>query len=88
MSLTFKVSFARYKNGEMRISTPQWLGAKDFTSVCVRAEDMLFAMKQADPESDYSIASIDAQYQGKECGGARMFETSDEFSARLAAEAE
>lgn len=88
MSIRFKVNFARYANGETRISTPQWLNAENFRFACERAEDMLYTMKEIDPQSIFTIASIDAQYHGKECGGARMFETSEEFSARLAAEAE
>lgn len=84
MSMRFKVNFARYANGETRISVPQWLDAEDFAGAFKRASDMLFAMQQVDSESRYSIASIDAQYHGKECGGARMWETGEEMTTRLA----
>ena len=80
---TFKTTFSKYNNGQTRLSTPQWLSADDFASAWKLAQHMLHALQGADPDSQYSIACIDAQLRGIECNGARMFETTDELTERV-----
>jgi len=79
----FKVEFFRYKNGEVRISNPAWIGAEDFNACHGVASLMVIAMRGADPDAEFQISSIDAQHHGTRCDGARMWETAEELTTRF-----
>lgn len=83
MAQQFKVQFFRYKNGEARTSVPAWIGADDFNACATAATLMVLAMRGADPDATFEIASIDAQHRGIECNGARMWETVEELTERV-----
>ncbi len=85
MSHSYKVTFARYRKGEMRISNPHWLNVDSFQTASTIAHNMLWAMQGADPDSTFHIAYIDAQIRGIECNGGQMFETMDELGERVKA---
>ena len=82
----FSVKFARYKNGEGRISSMMFLRAEDFRAAHEAADRVLFGLKQGDPAATFSINSIQAiGFRGIDCeGGTRLFETEEELSDRLA----
>lgn len=86
MSMQFKVIFQRYRtrDGDCRLSVPQFIHAEDFDRAHFHAGAVLFGMKSADTESRYSIASIEAVgLRGKECDGALMWETQAELVDRV-----
>ena len=80
----YKVHFARYLNGENRLSAPQWVSAEDLTDAVKTAGHMLIALRGADPEASFEIASVEIHgLIAKQCDGARMFETAEELSQRV-----
>jgi hypothetical protein len=85
---TFQVKFQRYRNLQSRISGTQFINTNngDFNEAAEIANTMLRGMRAADPESEYRIVSLlSHDYRGEDCeGGGRMFETQEEFTARVA----
>lgn len=84
---TFQVRFHRYNASGSRISGVQHMSDNDgFPAVYQRASIMLEGMRSVDPDSRYEIISIlSHDYRGADCeGGSRLWETAEEFSARMA----
>lgn len=86
--MNYAIKFRRYNKqiGEARISNITWLNTNDgFAAAYKHADTLLTGMRAVDPDTDYDILEIVGRgVQGVECGGARMWETDEEFSARLA----
>lgn len=83
--MTALVTFTRYRLGDRRISEPQPMQVSGFIDAVRVATVAVDAMKNADPEADFQIVSIVFDgYRGQVCKGARMWETAEELSARLA----
>jgi len=84
---TFKVLLRRYsdRNGENRISLPQWVRAASFAEAHRSAEFIISGLRGADPEAKFEIHSIaeDGVFT-LICDGSLMFETAEELSARVA----
>lgn len=85
----FQLVFTRYdrKACVRRQSAPVPVHAADFDAAVQRANDMVRGMANADQARDYKIASVAQVGLCGESGysaGADMFETQEEFSARLA----
>jgi hypothetical protein len=85
----FELIFSRYdgKRGQRRQSAPVFVPAAGFDAAVLRANDMLRGMANADQARDYKLASVAQRGLSGEHGysaGADMFETQEEFSARLA----
>lgn len=90
--MEFEAKFARYnpKRGEVRLSSPQFFIAEDFRGAVKIAEAILTGLR-SDLERDYRIISINERgARGIDCsgGGVGMFETAEEFSARVAEKGE
>lgn len=87
--MDYLVKFARYRNGETRVSGAQFIRADSFDGAFEISNDRIRGMIAADPDSKYYIERIEARgiHGTVDCEqGLHMFETKDEFSARLAAE--
>ena len=86
----YLIKFARYRNGETRLSGAQFIRTKDgsFDQAVEIANDRIRGMIAADPDSRYYIERIELRglsaHVDCESGG-RMFETKEEFSERVAA---
>lgn len=85
----FQLVFTRYddKRGQRRQSAPVFVHAADFGAAVQRANDMVRGMANADTARDYKIASVAQRGLAGESGysaGHDMFETQEEFSARVA----
>jgi hypothetical protein len=88
MTSQFKVHLHRYdpKRGESRKSGPIWVHARDFHDACEAAERYRYGAEAADPDRTYVVASVEHWgLRGEECKGARLFETAEELSERVAA---
>lgn len=86
MTMQFKVTFHRYRNGESRISAARFINVEDFHAASATAHLMALAMRDADPEGDFKIAEIaTVGFRGKQCMSG--WETDEEFSARVAEKA-
>lgn len=84
MSQQFKVTLSRYKDGEMRFSTPQWLHVADFDEALTHTNLIVMGLRAADPDSRYEVQGIEARWSGgTQCDGALMFETAAELTARV-----
>lgn len=89
---TFQIKFHRYdkKSGQSRKSGVVHFTHNDgFHAAYLYAQTMMHGMAAADPERDYSIISIlSHEFRGEDCeGGSRLWETAEEFSARVAEQA-
>lgn len=84
--IQYKITLSRYKDGQRRLSTPQWVGATDFDDAVRRANMILIGARGIDPDADFDIHGVE-QYgsHGIQCDGVLLFETQEEFSARLQA---
>lgn len=84
----YLIKFARYNNGETRVSGAQFVSAENFDDAFKIANDRVRGMIAADPISRFYIERIEChRVCAVDCeGGAFMFETVEEFSARLAAQ--
>ena len=81
--MTVRIHFTRYRNGERRISTAVHGHADDIFGGLNKAQSMLEGLRQADPEGQYDIVSVEmAGFVGIRCGGSRWFETNEELAAR------
>jgi hypothetical protein len=88
----YELRFGRYdaKSGESRLSDVQFTQAEDIRGAVRIAEAILTGLK-TDLERQYRIISITERgSRGIDCrgGGISMFETREEFSARVAAKQE
>lgn len=91
--MQYALQFSRYnrQRAERRDSNIMFTEATDFDQGVRIANAMLKGMREADPDSDYAIVKVDAShnYHGIDCsGGGFLFETGEEFSARVAARQE
>lgn len=87
--MEFLIKFARYRNGETRISGAQFVSAESFDDAVAIANDRVRGMIAADPDSRFYVERIESRGMQRvvDCeNGARMFETAEEFSARVAEE--
>jgi len=85
--MDYLVKFARYRDGETRINGSQFIRGESFDDAFKIANDRIRGMIAADPDSKFYIERIEARgiQPAIECeGGVHMFETVDEFSARVA----
>lgn len=85
---SFQIKFHRYdkRKGQSRISGVTHFTSNDgFPAAYSYALNLMHGMSIADPERDYSIISIlSHEYRGEDCaGGSRLWETAEEFSARV-----
>lgn len=85
MTMTFKVIFHRYRNGQSRHSAPHWVQTEDFYGASRIAQHMLSAMKETDPASNFVVASITTDgLRGDHATSG--WETNEEMSMRLGLE--
>ena len=84
--IQYKITLSRYKDGQLRLSTPQWVVAVNFDDAVLRANMILIGARGIDPDADFAIHAVE-QYgsHGTQCDGVLLFETAEEFSARLQA---
>lgn len=86
--LHFDALFTRYdsKKAELRVSSPQPLTAESFADAYQRASDILAGLRSADPERGFDLHQLTGRQlpRATECNGARMFETLDELTERVA----
>lgn len=82
--MQFKIIFHRYFNGRSRLSSATFVHAQDFDGALTQANNMLLGMRSNDLETRYIIASIDTVgLRGDTADGPTIWETSDEFMARM-----
>jgi hypothetical protein len=92
--MQYRVKFRRYDNkrGEVRLSGIHFMNAEDMNDAAAKSDMMVRAMGEADPEREYSVAEIAYEHRNAraiDCdGGGRLFETAEEFSARVNAKKE
>lgn len=87
--MDYLVKFARYKDGETRVSGAVFIRADGFASAYASINERLTGMEAADPDAMFHIERIEARGFQRviDCeGGGRLFETTDEFSERVAQE--
>lgn len=85
---TFQIKFHRYDphGGESRISGPVFFTNNGgFDAAVTHGRTMLSGMQAADPARKYEIVSVlSHEYRGTDCeSGGNLFETRDEFVARV-----
>lgn len=90
--LEFEAKFARYdsRKGESRLSSPQFFVAEDFRGAVKIAEAILTGLR-GDLDREYRLIDLKERGSGGiDCsgGGVGMFETAEEFSARVAEKGE
>lgn len=87
----FQYRFTRYDRTkcERRLSGTQFVHAKTMGDALTRICDRLAGLKDGDPTNDYELMSVAmVGLRGVDCeGGGRLFETQEEFSARVEAKA-
>jgi hypothetical protein len=85
--MQYQVRFARYANGESRIGGTTFIYADDFTKAVTLGNAICGGMHDADPNREYRVIAItERDVRGIDCeGGCNMFETAEEFTARVAA---
>jgi len=85
--MIYQIRFHRYKNHQSRISGILHMNADNFRDAHDKAEMRMVGMKDADPDSTFSIVSIETHdARGESCeGGILTWETASEMSARIAA---
>lgn len=86
---TYKIHFHRYHNGDARVSRAEFVQATNFAEAHKTAEAILMGLRGADAQAIFSIVSIESRnFLGKQCNGARMFETREEFELRCQSDAD
>ena len=93
MMITYQLRFTRYcpKKAERRLSGVMHVEAENFAAAVQRANDVVAGMVGCDPDREYAVMSVSTDaYHGVDCLGAgyMIWETPEEFSARVAAKAE